>query len=465
MLTTDLEQDNLSPNPLSQENVPPVDETITMLLNELDMLLSLTFDEYFNGATLVVLKSSTVPTADASDKRQQPNTTPSTLTTVAADTTQLDIQTTPEPTNQAPFATTTEDIDQAENVMVDEDEFVNIFSTPAHENKCDKENTLICNKARLVAKGYSQAEGIDFEELFRPVAWLKQSGYLLHQHHPDKVYCLKKALYGLKQAPRAWYNEISNFLVSKAFSKGSIDLTLFLTKHEEDILPVQIYVDDITFGSKNPRLSKKFEKLMHIKFEISMMRELKFFLGIQIYQSLRGIFINHAKYTQEILKKHGMTSCDSIGTPIATKPLDGDLSGTPINQTKYYQLTITSKRLNGSFGTLRIPFTWDSGIRRTDFELTAFSEEHWYPKDTAEAEYVSLSACCAQVLWMKTWLTDYGYHFDKIPMYYDSKAAIAILCNPVQHSCTKHIDVRYHFIKEHVERVLYKYSLSELNTS
>nr|GFB07526.1 ribonuclease H [Tanacetum cinerariifolium] len=69
-----------------------------------------------------------------------------------------------------------------------------------------------------------------------------------------------------------------------------------------------------------------------------------------------------------------------------------------------------------------------------------------------EAEYVSLSACCAQVLWMRTQFTNYGFYFDKIPMYCDSKAAIAILCNPVQHSRTKHIDVRYHFIKEKVEK-------------
>nr|GFB55684.1 hypothetical protein [Tanacetum cinerariifolium] len=105
-------------------------------------------------------------------------------------------------------------------------------------------------------------------------------------YHPDKVYRLKNALYGLKQAPRAW----------------------------GDILLVQIYVDDINFGSTNLNLSKRFEKLMHIKFEMSMMGELKFFLGIQIHQSPRGIFINQAKYAQEILVKHGMTSCDGIGT-------------------------------------------------------------------------------------------------------------------------------------------------------
>ncbi|GKA01405.1 retrovirus-related pol polyprotein from transposon TNT 1-94 [Tanacetum coccineum] len=165
--------------------------------------------------------------------------------------------------------------------------------------------------------------------------YVNQPDGFVDQHHLDKVYRLKKALYGLKQAPRAWYDELSNFLVSKGFSKGSIDPTLFITKKGEDVLLVKIYVDDNIFGSTNPKLSKRFEKLMHNKFEMSMMRELKFFIGIQIHQSPCGIFINQSKYAQEILIKHGMTSCDSIGTPMATKHLDADLSGTPVDQTKY----------------------------------------------------------------------------------------------------------------------------------
>ncbi|GKC60668.1 retrovirus-related pol polyprotein from transposon TNT 1-94 [Tanacetum coccineum] len=181
-------------------------------------------------------------------------------------------------------------------------------------------------------------------------------------YYPDQVDRLKKALYGLKQAPRAWYDGLSNFLVSKGFSKGSIDPTLFITKHGEDILLVQIYVDGIIFGSTNPKLSKRFEKLMHNKFDMSMMRELKFFLGIQINQSPRGIFINQAKYAQEILKNHGMTSCDSIGTPMATKHLDADFSG----------------------GDKLV--SWSSKKQ----DSTSMS--------SAEAEYVSLSACCAHVL-------------------------------------------------------------------
>ncbi|GJW74840.1 retrovirus-related pol polyprotein from transposon TNT 1-94 [Tanacetum coccineum] len=161
------------------------------------------------------------------------------------------------------------------------------------KNKRDEENTVIRNKSRLVAKGYAQKEGIDFEESFAPVARLEvvrlfivyvaHKSFTVYQKdvktaflygplkeevfvnqpdgfvdpcHPDKVYRLKKSLYGLKQAPRAWYDELSKFLVSKGFSKGSINPTLFITKHGEDILLVQIYVDDIIFGSTNPKLSK-----------------------------------------------------------------------------------------------------------------------------------------------------------------------------------------------------------------
>nr|GFB91350.1 Gag-Pol polyprotein [Tanacetum cinerariifolium] len=153
------------------------------------------------------------------------------------------------------------------------------------KNKHDEENTVIRNKSRLVAKGYAQKEGVDFEESFAPVARLEavrlfityaaHKSFTIYQmdvktaflygplkeevyvnqpdgfvdpYHPDKVYRLKKALYELKQAPKAWYDELSKFLLSKGFTKVSIDLTLFITKHKGDILLVQIYVDDIIFG-------------------------------------------------------------------------------------------------------------------------------------------------------------------------------------------------------------------------
>ncbi|GJW21091.1 retrovirus-related pol polyprotein from transposon TNT 1-94 [Tanacetum coccineum] len=280
--------------------------------------------------------------------------------------------------------------------------------------------------------GYAQKEGINFEESFAPVAqleavWLfiayvahksftvyqmdvkiaflygplKEEVYVnqpdgfVNPYHPDQVYHLKKALYGLKQAPRAWYDELSNFLVSKGFSKGSIDPTLFITKHGEDILLVQIYVDDMIFGSTNPKLSKYFGKLMHSKFDISMIGELKFFLGIQIHQSPCGIFINQAKYAQEILKKHGMTSCDSIGTPMATKHLDADLSGTPVDQMKYRSMVGALMYLTASRPDIVHATCYYARYQAkpTEKHLTAVKRIFrylkdsinmglWYPKDT-----------------------------------------------------------------------------------
>ncbi|GJR12648.1 retrovirus-related pol polyprotein from transposon TNT 1-94 [Tanacetum coccineum] len=383
------------------------------------------------------------------------------------------------------------------------------------KNKRDEENTIIRNKSRLVAKGYAQKEGIDFEESFAPVARLEAVrlfiAYAAHKsftvyqmdvkttflygplkeevyvnqpdgfvdpYHPDKVYRLKKALYGLKQAPRAWYDELSNFLVSNGFSKGSIDPTLFITKHGEDILLVQIYVDDIIFGSTNPNLSKRFGKLMHSKFDMSMMGELKFFLGIQIHQSPRGIFINQAKYAQEILKKHGMTSCDSIGTPMATKHLDADLSGTPVDQTKYRSMVgalmyLTASRPDIVHATC---YCARYQAKPTEKHLTAVKRIFrylkdsinmglWYPKDTGfELTAFSDSDHAGCLDSRKS--TSGGIQFlggDKLVSWSSKKQdctsmssaeaePIAISCNPVQHSRTKHIDVRYHFIKEQVEK-------------
>nr|GEY36560.1 copia protein [Tanacetum cinerariifolium] len=132
--------------------------------------------------------------------------------------------------------------------------------------------------------------------------------------HPSHVYKLKKALYGLKQAPRTWYDEMSMFLLQNGFSKGIIDLTLFAKRFDNDILVVQVYVDDIIFGSTNPRYSTLFSNLMKSRFEMSMMGEMTFFLGLQVSQSPSGIFINQSNYLNKILKKYGLNTCDIIGT-------------------------------------------------------------------------------------------------------------------------------------------------------
>ncbi|GJY69733.1 retrovirus-related pol polyprotein from transposon TNT 1-94 [Tanacetum coccineum] len=405
----------------------------------------------------------------------------------------------------------------------------------------------------LIDKPFGKNEdGIDFKESFAPVARLEAVrifvAYAAHKSfpiyqmdvktaffngplkeevyvaqpdgfidpdHPDKVYRLRKALYGLKQAPRAWYDELSNFLISKGFTKGTIDPTLFTIIYGEDILLVEIYIDDIIFGSTNPKFSKRFEKLMHSRFEMSLMGEMKFFLGLQIHQSPCGIFINQAKYALEILKKHGMEKGQSIGTPMATKPkLDAYLSGTLVDQADYrrkigplmyltssrpdivqavcycarYQARPTEKHLKEVKRIFRyLRGTINMGLwypKDSSFELTAFSDaDHagcidtrkstsegiqflgdklvsWMSKkhdctamSSAKAEYVALYASCDQVMWMRTQLKEYGFNYNKISLYCDSQSAIAISCNPVQHSRTKHIHTRYNFIKEQVENV------------
>ncbi|GKB03260.1 retrovirus-related pol polyprotein from transposon TNT 1-94 [Tanacetum coccineum] len=268
--------------------------------------------------------------------------------------------------------------------------------------------------------------------------YVNQPDGFVDPHHLNKVYHLKKALYGLKQAPRAWYDELSNFLVSKGFYKAWYD------------------------------------------------------------------------------------TCDCVGTK-ATKPLGANLSGTLVDQTKYrsmigalmyltasrpdivhvtcycarYQARPTKKHLRKVKRIFRyLKNTINMGLwypKDTGFNLNAFLDsDHagcldtrkstsggiqflvgdklvsWSSKkqdytlmSSAEAEYVSLSACCAQVLWLRTQLTDYGFHFDKIPMYCDSKSAIAISCNPVQHSRTppKHIDVKYTSSRKHVKKGIVEFIL------
>ncbi|GJX96150.1 retrovirus-related pol polyprotein from transposon TNT 1-94 [Tanacetum coccineum] len=261
------------------------------------------------------------------------------------------------------------------------------------KNKSDAKNIVIRNKSRLVVKGYKQEEGIYFEESFAPVAHLEAvrmcvafaahkkitifqmdvktaflSGPLKEEVYvsqpygfvdpdfPDHVYRLKKALYGLKQAPLAWYDKLSSFLIEHHFTKGIVDPTLFTRRHGGDILLVQVYVNDIIFGSTNPDFSKRFANLMKNNFEMSMMGGLKFFFGLHVHQSPRGIFISQSQYAIELLKKHGMDECVSMSTPMATERLDADLQGTPTDQTTYRRMIgglmyLTASRPDIAFAT------------------------------------------------------------------------------------------------------------------
>jgi hypothetical protein len=199
------------------------------------------------------------------------------------------------------------------------------------EEQRGREGEVVRNKSRLVAQGFSQKEGIDYEETFAPVARFEAirillafsmtKGFKLHQmdvksaflngvleeevyvrqpsgfeseKYPHRVYKLRKVLYGLKQAPRAWYGRLRGFLFERGFETGKVDQTMFLLRQGRDILIVQVYVDDIVFGGSSNSLFARFAEDMSREFEMSMMGELQFFLGLQIKQSKEGTFVHQA---------------------------------------------------------------------------------------------------------------------------------------------------------------------------
>nr|GEX95626.1 retrovirus-related Pol polyprotein from transposon TNT 1-94 [Tanacetum cinerariifolium] len=324
--------------------------------------------------------------------------------------------------------------------------------------KLDEYGDVLKNKARFVAKGYRQEEGTDFEEYFAPVARieairifivnassknmtiyqmdvktaflngiLKEEVYVsqpegfVDPDHPTHVYRLKKALYGLKQAPRAWYDTLSRFLLDNKFSKGAIDPTLFTLKTSKHNLLVQIYVDDIIFASTDPKECDIFSNEMSSKFQMSMMRQMSFFLGLQVLQNPEGIFINQSKFSLKILKKFRMDSCDPVATLMVDRlKLDEDPLGILVSPTKKHL-----EALKRVFWYLKETINW--GI--------------WYLKDTAMALTTYEDA-------------DHAGCQDtrRNSMYCDNRSAIALCCNNVQHSWSNHIDIRHHFIQEQVKK-------------
>ena len=122
----------------------------------------------------------------------------------------------------------------------------------------------------------------------------------------------------MKQAPRAWYERLRDFLLSKGFKTGKVDTTLFTKKLGNDLFVLQIYVDDIIFGSTNQDFCEEIRKMMASEFEMSMIGELSYFLGLQIKQMKNNIFVSQDKYIKDMLKKFGMDDAKAISTPIGT---------------------------------------------------------------------------------------------------------------------------------------------------
>ena len=256
------------------------------------------------------------------------------------------------------------------------------------------------------------------------------------------------------------------------------------------------------------------QEAMQGEFEMSMMGDLNFFLGLQVKQLDHGTFLNQSKYCKELLKKYEMDSCKESSTPMATSNyLDADESGKPFDSTKYRGLIgsllyLTASRPDIMFsvcmcarfqsnpkeshfaiakrilkylkGTINVGLWYPKGA---SFNLVGYSDADfagckldrkstsgtchllgsslvsWHSKkqasvalSTAEAEYVAAGSCCAQTLWLKQQLFDYGLKLDHIPIRCDNTSAINLTKNPILHSRTKHIEIRHHFIRDHVQK-------------
>ncbi|GJR95730.1 putative ribonuclease H-like domain-containing protein [Tanacetum coccineum] len=421
------------------------------------------------------------------------------------------------------------------------------------KNKRDARGIVVRNKARLVAQGHRQEEGIDYDEVFAPVARIEAirlflafasyMGFMVYQmdvksaflygeieeevyvtqpkgfedpHFPKHVYRVVKALYGLHQAPRAWYARLSTFLLKHNYRRGTIDKTLFIKKNSRDIILVQVYVDDIIFGSTNKAWCDEFEVLMKGEFEMSAMGELTFFLGLQVKQKSDGIFISQDKYVQDILKKFDMESVRPATTPFeASKPKSKDEPDDAVNVHLYRSMIgslmyLTASRpdiqfavsacsrhqvtpLTSNLNAVKKIFKYLKGQpklglwypRDSPFVLEAYSDSDyagshgdrksttggcqflgrrlisWQCKkqtivatSSTEAEYVAAANCCGQVLWIQNQLLDYGFNFMNTKIFIDNQSTICIVKNPVFHQRTKHIEIRHHFIRDANEKNL-----------
>jgi transposase InsO family protein len=422
-----------------------------------------------------------------------------------------------------------------------------IFKTKVNESgEVDK------YKARLVAKGYCQQYGIDYAEVFAPVARMDtirivialaaQNNWVIYQldvksaflhgeineevfvnqppgyeqkGHESKVYRLKKALYGLKQAPRAWYSRIETYFMEEGFTKCPYEHTLFIkTAGGGKILIVCLYVDDLIFTGNDHMLFAQFKNSMMTTFDMTDLGRMRFFLGIEVLQRTDGIFISQRKYAQEILERFKMDQCNSVHNPaVPGFKLTKDEGGVKVDSTLYKQIVgslmyltatrpdlmfivslisrymespteshlLAAKRIlryikgttnfgifykkGGNtefFGYTDSDYAGDQDDRRSTSGYVFFMGSgaiSWSSKkqpvvslSTTEAEFIAAASSACQVVWINRILKSLNQtQHTPTKVYCDNISAIKLSKNPVMHGRNKHIDIRFHFLRELVK--------------
>ncbi|GJS99320.1 putative ribonuclease H-like domain-containing protein [Tanacetum coccineum] len=273
--------------------------------------------------------------------------------------------------------------------------------------------------------------------------------------HPKKVYKVVKALYGLHQAPRAWYATLSTFLETHGYRRGTIDKTLFIKKDKKDIMLVQVYVDDIIFGSTRKSWCDEFEALMKGRFQMSSMGELIFFLGLQVKQKIDGLFISQDKYVAEMLKKFDLASVKTAITPMETNmALTKDEEADDVDVHLYRSMIAYSDSDYAGENLDKKSTTGGCQFLGRRLILWQCKKQTIVATSTTETEYVAAASCYGQVLWIQNQMMDYGFNFLNTKIHIDNESTICIVKNPVYHSKTKHIEIRHHFIRDSYEKKL-----------
>eukprot|EP00253_Pinus_taeda_P029928 PITA_29928 len=320
--------------------------------------------------------------------------------------------------------------------------------------------------------------GVLMEEVYieQPIGYEKKG-----EEH--KVCKLKKALYGLKQAPRAWYSRIDSYLLENGFEKCEGEPTVYIKEKDGKLLIVVLYVDDVIFTGNDDQLIKNFKSVMKEEFEITDMGFLRYFLGIEIDQNEKGIFISQARYVNQVLSRFNMQECKAAITPTvmglklsredSSKDFDPSLYKSIVGSLMYLTATrpdiMYAVSLISRFMERPKEAHWQAAKRILRYVKGAIS---WASKkqsivalSTAEAEYVAATAAACQAVWMRRMLRSLGQEQSKATVIIcDNSSAIALSKNSVFHKRTKHIDTRFHYIRELVrngEIVLEHYRTQE----
>ncbi|GJV74675.1 putative ribonuclease H-like domain-containing protein [Tanacetum coccineum] len=338
-------------------------------------------------------------------------------------------------------------------------------------NKKVKRGIVIRNKTRLVAQGYTQEEGINYDESALLYGTIEEEVYVYQPlgfedlQFPDKVYKVEKALYGLHQAPKAWYETLSTYLIENGFRRGTINKSLFIKKDKGDILLVQVYVDDIIFGSTKKSLCDEFEDTSTPKEtnKALVKDEEAEAVDVHLYRSMIGSLMYLTASRPDIM--FVVCACARFQvTPKmshlhAVKRIFRYLKGQPklglwyprdspfdleaFSDSDYAGASLDRKSTTGGCQFL--------GKRLISWQC---KKQTIVANSTTEAEYVAAANFYGQVLWIQNQMLNYGFNFMNTIIYIDNESTICIVKNLVFHSKTKHIEIRHHFIRDSYKKRL-----------